>query len=151
MSRVILSNGRAVPKIRNKTCASKRYNPLELSVQPFGSLSSWHKFMPSFSNSRTRTLGFRRPYGSSSFGLNTLGEPECQRGASRTGRSRNRLDLAVHLGSREVRPRGALGDHLGMNAICNSFLHCIHESCIVRKVRMIVVLARLTCRSLLSS
>lgn len=76
-------------------------------------------------NSRTEkvlTLGLSAPYGSSSLGLKTLdNENRCTGARGGCKHARNRVDTPIlRFRTCKVRTRGALRDHLWMNALCNS-------------------------------
>jgi hypothetical protein len=78
--------------------------------------------------SRLSTLGFSRPYGSSSFGLNTLRSGQKEGVEDTTERSPDGLHLAVHPCSCKVAARRALRDHLRMQAFRDGALHRVEDA-----------------------
>jgi hypothetical protein len=67
-------------------------------------------------NNRTNALGFNRPYGSSSLGLNTLHSVSQEAGYCLTEDERYYLDLALLFDTSEVWTRGSFGNHFRMDA-----------------------------------
>lgn len=86
-------------------------------MEPFRSLSCMSAYHGA--HNRILALGLRRPYGSSSLGLNTLRGAQQETLGTQDKYTRNGLNSPVHFCTSKVRARGTLVDHLGVKTHCN--------------------------------
>jgi len=116
------------PQIGYKTSTSEGYYPSKLTMEPFRCLRSRRIMIRNRRKANCiPTLGFSRPYGSSSLGLKTLNNGSKTEQGIRAWYVRNGLYSSINFRSSKVRSRRAFRDHFGMDSLINSMFHWLDD------------------------